>query len=388
MVAASLGTFVAGSGVRDGVRAGMSLAQIGEFSFIIAGVGLATGAIRPFLYPVAVAVSALTTLATPFLVRASDPAAQWVDRKLPRPLQTYAALYGSWIERLREGTGDVDEATAFKRLVRLVLVELALLVALVVATGAEMSRGADLLMSWLGWTRRVAQGAILATAGALAVPLLVALVRATRLLAMALGVRALPAPARGLDRAEAPRRALVASLHFALLLASSAPVLLVLQPFVPQVPTIAVFALLVLALGIVLVQSAGSLYGHARAGAEVFAMALSQHDRVREGPAEIAATVRRVSQMLPGLGDPEPLVLDGASPAVGRSLGELDLRGRTGATVLSLMRADGSSVPGVPSGAERLSAGDVLLLAGTEDAVAAARQSLAPNAAPTSPIGL
>lgn len=383
VVAASLGTFAAGSGVRDSVRAGLSLAQIGEFSFIIAGVGLATGAIRPFLYPVAVAVSALTTLATPWLVRASDPVAQWVDRKLPRALQTYAALYGSWIERLRDGDGTAGEAAAMRRLARLALVELGLLVALIVATGAEMGRGAALLATWLGWSTRASQVLVLGVAAALAVPLLVALVRATRLLAIALALRALPAPARGLDRADAPRRALIASLHFAMLLASSAPVLLVLQPFVPQVPTIAVFALLGVALGVVLVQSASSLYGHASASAEVFALALTQHDRVREGPAEIADTVRRVSQMLPGLGDPEPLVLTTASPAAGRTLGELDLRGRTGATVLSLTRADGSSVPGVPSGAERLDAGDVLVLAGTEDAIAAARTALAPPAAPS-----
>ena len=79
----------------------MSLAQIGEFSFIIAGLGLSLKATGEFLYPVAVAVSALTTLTTPWLIRASGPVASFVDRKLPRPLQTFAALYGSWVEQLR-----------------------------------------------------------------------------------------------------------------------------------------------------------------------------------------------------------------------------------------------------------------------------------------------
>ena len=49
----------------------MSLAQIGEFSFIIAGVGLATGATDRLLYSMAVAVSAITTLLTPWLIRAA-----------------------------------------------------------------------------------------------------------------------------------------------------------------------------------------------------------------------------------------------------------------------------------------------------------------------------
>ncbi len=62
------------------VRAvGMSLAQIGEFSFIIAGLGLSLKATGSFLYPIAVAVSALTTLTTPWLIRASGPVANFVD---------------------------------------------------------------------------------------------------------------------------------------------------------------------------------------------------------------------------------------------------------------------------------------------------------------------
>jgi CPA2 family monovalent cation:H+ antiporter-2 len=61
----STSAFLTGYDPRTAVQAGMSLAQIGEFSFIIAGIGLSTGATRDFLYPVAVAVSAITTLTTP-----------------------------------------------------------------------------------------------------------------------------------------------------------------------------------------------------------------------------------------------------------------------------------------------------------------------------------
>src|SRR5262249_56760580 len=73
VVGVSLGAFFTGSGVRTSVRAGMSLAQIGEFSFIIAGLGISLGATRDFLYPVAVAVSAVTTLTPPVLIRAPRP---------------------------------------------------------------------------------------------------------------------------------------------------------------------------------------------------------------------------------------------------------------------------------------------------------------------------
>src|SRR5262249_28877441 len=61
-IGVSLGAFLTGNGTRTSVQAGMSLTQIGEFSFIIAGLGISLGATRDFLYPIAVAVSAITTL--------------------------------------------------------------------------------------------------------------------------------------------------------------------------------------------------------------------------------------------------------------------------------------------------------------------------------------
>jgi monovalent cation:H+ antiporter-2, CPA2 family len=65
-----------------------------------------------------------------------------------------------------------------------------------------------------------------------------------------------------------------------------------------------------------------------------------------------------------------------SSAAVGRTLRELDVRGRTGAMVLSITRATGQPVEGVPRGGERLAAGDILVLAGTAEAVNAARAAL------------
>src|SRR5262249_29441531 len=73
LIGVAVGVFLTGQGVRTSIEAGMSLAQIGEFSFIIAGVGQSSGATRDFLYPLAVAVSAATTLLTPWLIRAADP---------------------------------------------------------------------------------------------------------------------------------------------------------------------------------------------------------------------------------------------------------------------------------------------------------------------------
>jgi CPA2 family monovalent cation:H+ antiporter-2 len=92
-----------------------------------------------------------------------------------------------------------------------------------------------------------------------------------------------------------------------------------------------------------------------------------------------APTLDRVDQILPGLGTPATVRVAAASPAVGRSLGEIDLRGVTGATVLAIRREEGGV--SLPSAREVLHAGDVLALAGSEECVAAARELLAPATA-------
>src|SRR2546426_8367349 len=130
----SLGAFLTGSGMRTSVQAGLSLAQIGEFSFIIAALGLSLHATGEFLYPVAVAVSALTTLFTPWMIRGSGPIAAWVDRKLPRPLQTFAALYGSWLEELRARRPAATAMTGLRRLLRLLVAPFHLAGVLLVGT--------------------------------------------------------------------------------------------------------------------------------------------------------------------------------------------------------------------------------------------------------------
>jgi CPA2 family monovalent cation:H+ antiporter-2 len=66
--------------------------------------------------------------------------------------------------------------------------------------------------------------------------------------------------------------------------------------------------------------------------------------------------------------------IDAASPAVGQSLADLNLRGRSGATVLAISR-DGESIA-VPTAGERLQAGDVLALAGSHEAIDAAKEML------------
>ncbi|MGK2862748.1 MAG: cation:proton antiporter domain-containing protein [Chitinophagaceae bacterium] len=79
----TVGALIAGQPLKSSVQAGMSMTQIGEFSFIIATLGLTLNVTSDFLYPIAVAVSAITTFTSPYLIRASEPVYEWLEKFLP-----------------------------------------------------------------------------------------------------------------------------------------------------------------------------------------------------------------------------------------------------------------------------------------------------------------
>ncbi|HET6923609.1 MAG TPA: cation:proton antiporter [Anaeromyxobacteraceae bacterium] len=389
----SIGSFLTGSGVPVAVQSGMSLAQIGEFSFIIAGLGRALGAAGEALYPVAVAVSAATTLATPWLLRASAPVARFVDRALPQPLQTFAALYGSWLEELRSAPHRQTRGAMARRLGRALALDSAVVAGIVIGTALAMPRVVPFVERWLGLGPALARGLVLAAAATLLAPFGFGVVRVSQRLGAVLAQFALPAVRRGkADLAAAPRRALVLTLQIGVLLLVGLPILTVTQPFLKGAGGALALAALLLVLGIAFWRSAASLEGHVRAGAQVVAEALGK--RARAGPAgappgmaehggEADAdehALDQVRRLLPGLGEPVVVRLDPGSGAVGRTLAQIDLRGATGATVLAIARTEAGVV--APGAGERLHPGDVLALAGSHEAVEAARSLLASGPAP------
>ncbi|MGK4568816.1 cation:proton antiporter [Flavobacterium sp. 3HN19-14] len=83
-LSATGGALLSGQPLRQSVQTGMSLSQIGEFSFIIATLGMTLNVTSDFLYPIVVAVSAVTTFTTPFMVKFSTPFSIFLEKKLPR----------------------------------------------------------------------------------------------------------------------------------------------------------------------------------------------------------------------------------------------------------------------------------------------------------------
>jgi len=91
----TLGALISGQPLKQSVQVGMSMAQIGEFAFIVATLGLSLGVISDFLFPVAVGASAITTFTTPYLIKFSEPFYNFLERILPTSLLERLNNYSS-----------------------------------------------------------------------------------------------------------------------------------------------------------------------------------------------------------------------------------------------------------------------------------------------------
>lgn len=364
----AVGGFLAGQGIYRSVRAGLTLTPVGEFAFILAAVGVRAGAVGASVLPVLVAVSCLTAFSAPWIVRRSDTIARWIDHHLPKPLTTLVSLYEGWIARLGAGGGD----SLLRRLRRPVLVLVADAAALVaVGVGAPTlgPAAAAHLGRALHLDERVAALVVLGLAAALAGLFLVAVTRQVLRLAQTLAREVIPVRAEGeLDLGSAPRQALRWTLSLGLALLVGVPIAAITQPFVPGGP--AVLVAVAGAIGVAAWRAIRTLDGHVRAGSALIVEVLARQTTsgAEEAPTQLA--LEEAAQLLPGITELSSVELPPHSRAAGRSLAELDLRARTGATVLAIRR--GGQATAQPSPHRALEAGDVLALTGSAEAVAQA----------------
>ncbi|WP_278941570.1 MULTISPECIES: cation:proton antiporter [Pseudomonas] len=185
MLSCGLGAFIAGNDGRTSLRVGMGLSQIGEFSFIIAALGMTLQVTSSFLYPVAVAVSVLTTLMTPYLIRAADPLSLKLSHVVPGRVSRVFGLYGEWLRSIQpQGEGALLAAMIRKILLQ-VGVNLALVIAIFFAGGFFAPRIARYLQGWIlepSWQK----GMIWGLALLLSLPFLIAAYRKLKALSMLL----------------------------------------------------------------------------------------------------------------------------------------------------------------------------------------------------------
>jgi len=107
----SIVTFLTGQSLSTAIRSGFGMAQIGEFSFIIATLGLSLGVLNDRLYPIIVAVSSITTFTTPYMIRLSDHISVALEKQLPKKIKYFMNSYSAWVFRVQSKS---DENSFFK----------------------------------------------------------------------------------------------------------------------------------------------------------------------------------------------------------------------------------------------------------------------------------
>lgn len=185
MLSCGLGAFIAGNDGRTSLRVGMGLSQIGEFSFIIAALGMTLQVTSDFLYPVAVAVSAITTLLTPYLIRGADPLSLKIAAVMPKRMSRVFGMYGEWLRSIQPQGEGAMLASMIRKIILQVGVNLALVVAIFFAGSFFAARIGGYLQGWVSdpsWQKALIWGGALL----LSLPFLIAAYRKLKALSMLL----------------------------------------------------------------------------------------------------------------------------------------------------------------------------------------------------------
>lgn len=362
VVSCALGTFLAGNNARTSLKVGMGLAQIGEFSFIIAQLGLERKVTSEFLYPIAVTVSAITTLLTPYLIRSSDGLAAVASRVAPRPLTNVAGLYGRWVA----GLSNVRRGGPVWPLLRKWAVQIALNLALmtgIFVAAAAVARGAESLWprlpAWVGGPQAV----LWLAAMLLSLPLLVVTLRKLRAVALVLA-EATVARAGSKENTEAVRGTIALTIRTVVSAGIFLWLLLLSLAVMPPWPIFLVLIAAVLAVAAARWRSFERVYAAAQAALKD---TLTEQPAAHADDAPLATLLREAEVASVEVGP--------ASAAGGRLIRELQLRTRTGASAVGIERAGANIVNPGPD--EELLPGDRVVLLGRRDQLDAARAVLA-----------
>ncbi|MFA5205512.1 MAG: cation:proton antiporter [Lentisphaeria bacterium] len=361
-IACATGSLLAGTELRTAVKVGTTLALIGEFSFIIAQLGQTLKVTSGFLYPVAVSVSGITTLISPYLIRSSDRISSAVVGHAPAPLRAALDWYARWAEALREMRHPKEASQAFqiRRLIRKwvlqIVIDLALVMSGMVLAWHLAAPRRLTPPAWLpGWTGGVPTlcwGIVMV----LALPLMVHMWYKQRALAWLLAELVAPRPG-------SPMRQ-VASLAFQVIVIAGIAILLTVfsVSLLPPWPVLALFlAFLILVL----------FLGWHRFVTFYYRAQVSVMESFADKPGE------PLPAPSPALLDETvliPFTLRAGLPAVGRSIRDLAIRSAYGANIVAIERHGRRLVNPQPD--EQLQADDVVMLFGTEDQVRRARGAL------------
>ncbi|MEM1024937.1 MAG: cation:proton antiporter [Myxococcota bacterium] len=365
---------LSGSGLRRSLASALALGQIGEFAFIIAGLGISAGVVRREVQPILLTVAVLTAFTTPLAVRYTEPILRFVDHKMPSGFHRVVGLYEQWFARLRSRSAAGTRSRAAGA-IRLALIDAAVAVLLLAFGLTWFEELRDALAGLLTWSTGSA-GALIGVALVLLIlPLLYGLAKNVLVLSSVLADAVIATGASSSER-RVVRRIVRDTVHITATLAMGVPAAAILRPELPAPIGLPIVLALAGAFLYALLRDAGGLESELRSGAERMARELarrSRHDSSTDlvsvevpVPSSVPAEVRD-GLPFPGFEAVQLWTVPEGSWAASSTLANLDLRAATGVVILTIQRPDGLVT--LPTGTETIRSGDVLGLWGAPAAM-------------------
>lgn len=328
-----IGVLISGQPLKQSVQAGLSLAQIGEFSFIIAQLGITLGVTSKIVYPIVVAVSAITTFTTPFMIKLSVPTFNLLERILPKKFLEATERYSKNAQKIRTAS---NWQIVLRANVTHVIIHSVIITAIIIIAG----RYAIPLLEGVTWGKYIVAGGTLL----LLMPFF-----------WALSARGVAVKAMNELREERKLTGPIAIIITTRILLTLFFMGFFLKIFFTLALTfVALIGIIMLALAfpMKIQRWYGKLEGH---------FLKNFNDR------EIEEAVENKSELTPWDGHMTTFEVAPESTVIGQKLSDLALRERTGINIAIIKR--GHLTINVPSRNEQLYPGDILYVIGTDDQV-------------------
>ena len=361
VVTCSFGTFVGGRDLSTSLCVGMGLAQIGEFSFIIAGLGVTLGVTSDFLFPIAVAVSVVTTLVTPYLITATNPVVGYLNRRVPKPIMQALSVYTVWIRSFGEGNPG-PLAMVVRQMAWQIMINFLLTVG-IFALGAWVLTWDDPYLPKMLRTPELNQSLVWIGVMVITSPIYLATFR--KLSAMSTLVAEICFPMTyGSDRGSAVRAVLSQVFVLAALLVMTVVTMLLSTSILSSTRSL-VLLLLIVTVAVMLFRSTlVRIYSRAQ---------IALDETLLELPA-LHPTEAKAMPALLDRAELETMEIPVQAAVVGRKLREIPLRAQTGASIVAIERGTERMINPGPD--EVLLRGDRVLLLAHADQLPGARELL------------
>jgi len=361
IISCSFGCFIAGNDTKTSVKVGMGLGQIGEFSFIIAALGLSLNVTSDFIYPIAVAVSAFTTLTTPYQIKSSDRVSELLERIAPKALLRTMEAYSLWINGYTNSGHNKIGRKILKKITMQITVNLLIVTGIFITFVFLEKNISSLIEEYLGGLE-FTKAIIWVAAIIFSFPSLFAIWKKTQAAGMViaeLSTSALKEPRKSLMTGVISKTIFIIGtvvLIFTIVIISST--------LLPSSNLLILALFLILIAGIFLYSSSVKFYARAQSALQETFLQPADEDE------------KHVLLYHPVLKDIklESVSLAPNTKGVNKLIAELELRSETGATIIGIERKGESIVN--PKSDYELAEGDVVLLLGYDEQITAAKEFL------------